>query len=40
MLLASKYRWTDPSGVVRLRPDAPDVVGRPTEKTTRPGHRW
>ena len=26
MLLASKYRWTDPSGVVRLRPDAPLVV--------------
>lgn len=26
MLLAQKYRWTDPSGVLRLRPDAPQIV--------------
>jgi len=26
MLLAQKYRWTDPSGALRLRPDAPQIV--------------
>ncbi|CAJ1351714.1 unnamed protein product, partial [Effrenium voratum] len=26
MLLAQKYRWTDPSGCARLRPDAPQLV--------------
>lgn len=26
MLLAQKYRWTDSSGALRLRPDAPQIV--------------